>query len=110
MTIVAKNGSGKYKIDWVAFGIFVTTSLLTGAAAVLGAYYGFQGSIERNSYRIDVVEKITGNLATKVGAMELKDAGDTADFRNVCATLHEIKAQVDAIRMDQKRRYKGAGE
>jgi len=110
MSIVTKNGDGKYKVDWAGMVIFVTTSMLTGLIAVLGAYYGFQGKIEKNTYRIDLVEKITGSLVTKVGAMELKDAADSANFANACQILGEIKAQVNAIRDDQKRRYKTTGD
>lgn len=106
MSIVRKNGDGKYRIDWGTLITSLTLLLLSGTITGFGSYYAIQYDIRQANYRLTLAETKIDVVDSAVSALKLKDAMDSEAFRHACMTLTEIKEQLKEIRQDQLRRGK----
>lgn len=104
MSIVKRNGDGKLRLDWNALVTLIVSLLISGAVTGFGSYYAIKYDISQTNYRLGVQEKKTETLEVTVNNMRMKDAGDSADFKNLCGTLNDIKTQLSEIRKDQIKR------
>lgn len=108
MSIVRKNGDGKYRIDWGTLITSLVLLLLSGAITGFGSYYAIQYDIRQANYRITIAEHKIDTIDGTVNAIRLKDAMDSEAFKNACTVLGEIKDQLKEIRQDQIRRARGS--